>query len=552
MRERWTRRRLVPGRRAAGDAVLWGCCAGLIALEASDVRAAPAAETAAMAVLLAAAFALRRRRPFTALGLALGAAVVQAAVIALTPASTMLAAYLVPCAVLAFSAGRRREQNAPVVAMCSAAALATLAVLGLTWVRMGDLREALSGLTDWAGSVAVLAAVVVAPWLAGRYWRRHAELRTAGWAIAERMERARELDAERARLRERSRIATEMHDSLGHELALIAVRAAALEMAHEGGAREEAAALRTAAHGATLRLREIIGMLRQDAQQPEPGEPAAVAEDAAALVDRAVRAGLDVRLLREGPDPDPASPAGRAVHRVVQEALTNAARYAPGAAVTVRVARARDATTVEVADSGGAGGAPRAPETGGGTGLAGLRSLVEGMGGGFSAGAGAHPGGDDGAGAVGGEARGFTVSARIPDAGGEPPAAAPGGTETARRLRAARRSARRWLVTALAVPAGLAGGTVAAGFAALWYVGANSVLPADDYARLSVGQDRAAVERVLPRFDYPAREVADPPPAPAGSTCRFYLVEWENGLPPVYRLCFSGGRLAAKDTIVRT
>ncbi|MFD0801884.1 hypothetical protein ACFQZU_11235, partial [Streptomonospora algeriensis] len=89
------------------------------------------------------------------------------------------------------------------------------------------------------------------------------------------------------------------------------------------------------------------------------------------------------------------------------------------------------------------------------------------------------------------------------------------------------------------------------GFATLYYVGANSVLPPSGYARLSVGQDAAAVERELPRFDYPAADLTDPPSAPPGSTCRYYLVGWENGLPPVYRLCFAEGRLAAKDRIAR-
>ncbi|KIH96612.1 hypothetical protein LP52_23890 [Streptomonospora alba] len=545
MGNRWAPRWPAPGawRRIAVDAALWAGCTALIAQEVFDVRAAPIAETAAMAVLLALAFALRRRRPFAALGLALAALVAQGVVIALTLTSGLIVTYTVACAALAFSAGRRSDRTAPVVAMLATAALATLTAYALTWTRLGDVRETLTGVTDWAGGLLTLAAAVLAPWLLGRYWRRHAELRTAGWEIAERMERARDLDAERARLRERASIATRMHDSLGHDLALIAVRAGALEMAPEGGdTRAAAAELRAAAHGANLRLREVIGVLREDAGQADPGRDDG-GEDVAALVDRAVRAGLDVRLLREGTDLDPASPAGRAAHRVVQEALTNAARHAPGAEVTVRVVREEGATAIRVSDSGAAtAAAPSAPAGGGGTGLAGLRELVAGMGGGFRAG----PGGEGDR-----EGSGFTVAARIPDAA-EPPAAAESeGTETGRRLSGARRSARRRLATAVTVPPALAAAVVAAGFAVLWYVGANSVLPEDDYARLSVGQDRAAVERELPRFDYPARGLVDPPPAPPGSTCRYYLVEYENGLPPVYRLCFAEKHLVAKDRIAR-
>ncbi|MDT0303689.1 sensor histidine kinase [Streptomonospora wellingtoniae] len=541
-------------RGAAADAGLWAGSVALVALETDSVRAAPAAEAAVMAVVLAAAFALRRRAPFAALGVALAALVVQAVIIALTLVSTLVLSYAAVCAALAFSAGRRSDRTAPIVAMFATAALATLMAYTVTWIRVGDARETLTGVTDWAGGLAVLAAAVVAPWLLGRYRHRHAELRTAGWEIAERMERARDLDAERARLRERASIATRMHDSLGHDLALIAVRAAALEMAPEGGgAREAAAGLRAAAHDANLRLREIIGVLREDAERSASGGGDG-GEDIAALVDRAVRAGLDVRLVREGPDLDPATPAGRAAHRVVQEALTNAARYAPGAAVTVRLDRGADATAVRVSDTGAAGGsAPRATGPAGGSGLAGLYDLVEGMGGGLSAGPGASP---DGAAAPSGASSGgdgFTVAAHIPDTAEPAPGAGPEGTatETAQRLSGARRSARRRLAAALAVPTALAAAVVACGFAVLAYVGTNSVLPAEDYARLSVGQNRAAVERELPRFDYPARDLVDPPPAPPGSACRFYLVEWENGLPPVYRLCFADGRLAAKDRIAR-
>ncbi|WP_345556729.1 sensor histidine kinase [Streptomonospora halophila] len=545
MRKRWMRLVAVADRwrGAAADSALWGGCVALVAWEVGGVRAAPVIEVAAVAAVLAAAFALRRRRPFAALGLALAALVAQVVAIALTLTSTLALSYAVACAVLAFSAGRRSDRTASVAAMFATAALATLMAYAVNWIRVGDARETLTGVTDWAGGLAALAAIMLAPWLLGRYRRRHAELRTAGWEIAERMERARDLDAERARLRERARIATQMHDSLGHDLALIAVRAAAVEMAPEdGGTREAAAGLRSAAHDANLRLREIIGVLREDAdagtRNGAEGEG-----DLAALVDRAVRAGLDVRLLREGADPDPASPAGRAAHRVVEEALTNAARYAPGAAVTVRLVRAEGVTRVRVSDTGSAGAAaPRGPAVRDGSGLAGLRELVEGRGGGFSAGPGT---------ATDGGVRGFAVAADIPDSAEPPPGTGPEGTETARRLSGARRSARRRLAAALTVPPALAATAVAAGFAVLAYVGTHTVLPADDYARLRVGQDRAAVERELPRFDYPARDLVDPPPAPPGSTCRFYLVEWENGLPPVYRLCFAEGRLAAKDRIAR-
>lgn len=154
MGNRWVPRWPAPGawRHIAVDAALWAGCTALIAREVFDVRAAPVAETAAMAVLLALAFALRRRRPFAALGVALAALVAQGVVIALTLTSGLIVTYTVACAVLAFSAGRRSDRTAPVVAMLSTAALATLTAYALTWTRLGDVRESLTGVTDWAGA----------------------------------------------------------------------------------------------------------------------------------------------------------------------------------------------------------------------------------------------------------------------------------------------------------------------------------------------------------------------------------------------------------------
>ncbi|MCQ0011553.1 histidine kinase dimerization/phosphoacceptor domain-containing protein [Actinomadura madurae] len=96
-----------------------------------------------------------------------------------------------------------------------------------------------------------------------------------GWERAEHLENQQRIIAERERLRERARIAQDMHDSLGHELALIAVRAGALEVAADLGDRHRAAAaeLRTGAADATEHLREIIGVLRDDAPGENPADP---------------------------------------------------------------------------------------------------------------------------------------------------------------------------------------------------------------------------------------------------------------------------------------
>ncbi|MFI7696000.1 sensor histidine kinase [Nonomuraea sp. NPDC049655] len=165
-----------------------------------------------------------------------------------------------------------------------------------------------------------------------------------------------------ARLRERARIAREMHDSLGHDLALIAVRAGGLEVAPGLGPAQVKAAgeLRMAAADATERLRQIIGLLREDAEEA-PLSP--VGEDVAELVGRARDSGMSITLeLAPGASSELA-------HAVVQEGLTNAAKHAPGAAVAVSVAPHR-----VVVRNGPPSSRPSARR--GGLGLAGLRERV--------------------------------------------------------------------------------------------------------------------------------------------------------------------------------
>lgn len=124
----------------------------------------------------------------------------------------------------------------------------------------------------------------------------------AGWERAARLEREQRLVAEQARLRERTRIAQDMHDLLGHELSLIALSAGALKLAPGLPEAHRAAAqdIRSRAGAAVERLGEVIGVLREPSETAPPSEPGAGAAGLAGLVDRAAEAGLDVRLRVEG------------------------------------------------------------------------------------------------------------------------------------------------------------------------------------------------------------------------------------------------------------
>jgi signal transduction histidine kinase len=233
-------------------------------------------------------------------------------------------------------------------------------------------------LSDGAGALVALGLCVTLPWLAGRFRHQQAGLIRAGTERVAQLEREQVFVAEQARLRERARVASDMHDALGHDLALIALRAGALELAGDltESNRDAAAGLRASAVAATDRLRHTVRLLRSEDAGRTPGP----AESLDALVDRARDAGMTVRLHGgEATSTGAADQAVHAVHRVVQEALTNAARHAPGAEVEVRVERTGDAVTVTVHNLITHGRPP--PRSSGGTGIAGLRRHVSSLGG---------------------------------------------------------------------------------------------------------------------------------------------------------------------------
>ncbi|NGO78696.1 ATP-binding protein [Streptomyces sp. YC504] len=491
----------------AADALLWACLAvpavGADRIGLNEPRSLWQ-ELAGLAVLALAA-ALHRVRPLLAF--------LAVAALGLTASPSLFTVSYGPAlAVFALLLGARGGgRGGPV-------AFAGIAVVGTVRILVRDVDPA----PEWLVLLGTLLFAGCFPWLIGRYWHQRVALVSSALARAEQLEREQRIVADRARLRERARIAQDMHDSLGHELSLLALRAGALQLDPELGERQRAAAaeLRGAAADATDRLREIIGLLRE-AGEPAPLVPAG--ETVEALVTRAEASGLDVRLHTEG-EPDEAL-RERTVHRVVQEALTNAVKYAPGAAVAVEVVREDAGTLVSVTDEGAPGPPPQGED---GTGLVGLRERVLDEGGTFQAGE--H--GD-----------GFRVRAWLPV---ESAAHRDAGQPASQVMIGMSR--RTWVPFAVA---GVAGVLLVAGtFAWYAYSKTHSVLSPAAYARLEIGASETEVEKVLPE-----REVADPPddraPAPpAGADCRSYrasgrlFVSVEH-----FRLCFEDGRLVAKDMV---
>ncbi|MEV7378834.1 ATP-binding protein [Streptomyces lydicus] len=221
---------------------------------------------------------------------------------------------------------------------------------------------------------------------------------------------------------------------------------------------------------------------------------------------------------------------GHALHRVVQESLTNAAKHAPGAAVRVRITREAEELAVTVTHPARPAGPAPAPVSGG-SGLVGLDERVRLAGGALRAG----PAPDGG----------FTVSARLPASGGTPPAPlrGPETTATGRELAHARQQVRRRLRQTLAVPLALLAALVVLMGLCHLLTPSWTVLERQSYDRLRPGDPRSRVESVLPFLALDAPPDGTPPPPP-GRSCVYYGVSPDSAA--AYELCFAGDRLATK------
>jgi signal transduction histidine kinase len=251
-------------------------------------------------------------------------------------------------------------------------------------------------------AIAVLAVVTARPWqpsatvvifgplrillgpLVAIYVVTRRRLVRALTERAERAEREQRLLAEQARAEERARLAAEMHDVVTHRLSLMVLQAGALRVtAPDEPTRKAAEELRAAGCRALDELRDLVGILRTTPdgdQTPEEAHPSTA--ELAALAADSTAVGQPTELIEDG-DPQLASPVvGRTVYRIVQEALTNAHKHAPGASVRVRVRYDQAHVRLEVGNT-----TPTRPVdaglvgTGSGVGLASLRRRVELVGG---------------------------------------------------------------------------------------------------------------------------------------------------------------------------
>jgi signal transduction histidine kinase len=229
------------------------------------------------------------------------------------------------------------------------------------------------------GGLASVAFVVLLPGAIGAWVRARADLMTALTERAERAEAERELLAREAIAAERARIAREMHDAVGHRVSLMVLQAGAIEVAAADRERVEQLAchVQRAGRQALDELRQAVGVLRAGEDDAVPLAPQPGLDDLERLVKESRAAGMTVEFSCPPADVEPV--VSRAAYRIVQEALTNAGKHAPGAHVAVDVVREADRLVVRVVNGPATAEAP--PGSGGGFGLVGLRERARTVGG---------------------------------------------------------------------------------------------------------------------------------------------------------------------------
>lgn len=231
-----------------------------------------------------------------------------------------------------------------VAAFYSGRIVATVTVISTALVPFVEQQEA-----TWAFAVPVIAAVVYLLGARGRAERELEEERNS-----------------KAALEERARIAREMHDVVAHHMSMVVVRCETAPYRLKGlseEAEKEFTELGQAAREAITDMQRLLGVLRTNGQGPER-EPQPGISRIPELARPGDEAEVDVDDVPEA--------VGLTAYRIVQEALTNATRHAPGSKASVHVHKNEGQLDVLVINTAGG------PSTGGGSGqgLAGMRERV--------------------------------------------------------------------------------------------------------------------------------------------------------------------------------
>jgi signal transduction histidine kinase len=246
----------------------------------------------------------------------------------------------------------------------------TVAATAVTLVGAAVLEPGSVPLAVFLTAVPLLLGAVVRQRRSGERQLAEQELRHSG---------------ERALLEERQRIARELHDVVAHHMSVIAIQAEAAPYKTADPPPELVESfgdIRASALAGLAELRRVLGVLRADGQgtAPQPG-----LADLDALLDSARSGGVSVTATISGnPAPLPHG-VDLSAYRIVQEALSNAMRHAPGSHVQLHVAYRPDSLALEVRNDAAPGSVPilvgGGEDAGGGHGLVGMRERATMLGG---------------------------------------------------------------------------------------------------------------------------------------------------------------------------
>ena len=294
--------------------------------------------------------AWRRRAPLAVLG-------VVAAALAVAAATGFASSAALSLSLAAYTAAAFRPAD---LRLAGALALAAVAGAALGGGADADAGAALVGAALRVGVPTALGFVVADR----RRWIARDRAAAAQAAVAD----------------ERARIARELHDVVMHTLGIMVVQAGAARSVLHRDPDAAAAALRQVEDAGRTGVGEMRRLLEvsddEAARSPQPG-----LDRLDELVERFRAAGLPVDVVVDG-EPGALPPGvDLSAYRIVQEALTNTLRHAPGARARVRLGYGADRLEVEVTDDGAGTPAPVVPADGGGRGLVGMRERVALLGG---------------------------------------------------------------------------------------------------------------------------------------------------------------------------
>lgn len=229
------------------------------------------------------------------------------------------------------------------------------------------------------------------PTALGLFIRERRERIAAAEQRAEAAERSRQAEADRQVTAERIRIAHELHDVLAHHIAVVNAQAGVAQylLRTDPHAADTALAGIAANTRAALdELRATLGLLRAegDAAPGDPHAPAPTIEHLGLLLDSFTDAGMRLTVAVQGEPGSLSGPADLAFYRIVQEALTNATKHAPGSDVSLRIDWSAASVDLTVSNTEPAAARRELTNEGTGHGLIGMRERAAAAGGTVSAG----------------------------------------------------------------------------------------------------------------------------------------------------------------------